>query len=164
MKRPGLSLITNHPNFTHLPCASVHPRGCGCKWLHKVAWEFARTVCVSWSHLRIDVQGTSAVAFCSSLELVVAGVAAWTCQCACARSEFQHRQSALNSLSHERAGSCSRHGAAKICERGPKGPGRSCLIMCARQKPDRCGVCPHIMFICPHVCWSMLCSTVNRPL
>ena len=82
--------------------------------------KFARTVCLSCSHLRIDVQGTSAVAFCSSLQLVVAGVAAWTCQCACARSEFQHRQSALNSLSHERAGSCSRHGAAKICQRGPK--------------------------------------------
>ena len=33
------------------------------------------------------------------------------------------------------------HRAAETCERGPKGPGCSCSKMCARQKPDRCGVC-----------------------
>ena len=58
--------MTNLPNFAHLPCVSVHSRGWACKWLHKVA-------CVSCSHLRIDVQRASAVAFCSSLQLVVAG-------------------------------------------------------------------------------------------
>ena len=33
------------------------------------------------------------------------------------------------------------HRAAETCERGPKGPGCSCSKMCARHKPDRCGVC-----------------------
>ena len=133
--------ISNRPNFVHEPWWSVHLRVCGCKWLHQVAWEFARTVFLSCSHLRIDVQRASAVAFCSSLRLEVAGVAAWTCQCVCARSEFQHRQSAQNSASHERAGLCSRDGAAKTCQRGPKGPGRSRSKMCARQKTEMWCVC-----------------------
>ena len=79
--------------------------------------------------------------FCSSLQKEVAGIAAWTCPCVCARSEFQHRQSAQNSASHERAGSCSRHGAVKTCQRGSKGPGRSRSKMCARQKPEMWDVC-----------------------
>ena len=81
------------------------------------------------------------MAFCSSLELEVACFAAWTFQCVCALSEFQHRQSVQNVASYERAGSCSRHGAAKTCQRGPKGPGCSCSKMCARQKPELWGVC-----------------------
>ena len=55
--------ISNRPNFVHEPCRSVHPRVCGRKWLHQLDWEFARTVCLSCCHLRIDVQRASAVAF-----------------------------------------------------------------------------------------------------
>ena len=111
---------------------------CSTRWFGS---EFARTVCASCVHLRIDVQRASAVALCSSLELEVAVVAAWTCLCVCARSEFRYRQSAQNFASHERAGSCSRHGAAKTCQQGPKGPGRSRSNMCARQKPEMWDVC-----------------------
>ena len=39
VKRLRLPLMTNPPNFIHLPCVSVHSRGWWCKWLHKVAWE-----------------------------------------------------------------------------------------------------------------------------
>ena len=117
----------------------MNPRGWRWKWLHQVAWAFARTICLSCSHLQIDVQGTSAVAFCSPLQLVVAGCAPDFC--CCAHPEFRYRQSAQNFASHKRAGSCSRHRAAETCERGPKGPGCSCLIMCARQKPEMWGVC-----------------------
>ena len=31
--------ISNRPNFAHERSQSVHPRGCGRKWLHEVAWE-----------------------------------------------------------------------------------------------------------------------------
>ena len=31
--------MTNRPNVAQLPRGSVHPRGCVCEWLHKVAWE-----------------------------------------------------------------------------------------------------------------------------
>ena len=117
----------------------MNPRGWRRKWLHQVAWAFARTICLSCSHLQIDVEGTSAVAFCSPLQLVVAGCAPDFC--CCAHPEFRYRQSAQNFASHKRAGSCSRHRAAETCERGPKGPGCSCLIMCARQKPEMWGVC-----------------------
>ena len=46
------------------------------------------------------------------------------------------------SWSHSPAGSCSRYGAAKTCQRGPKGPGCSFSKMCERQK-QTCGMSAH---------------------
>ena len=69
-------------------------------------------------------------------------VAAWTCQCVRARSEFQHRQYTQKfCVLRARRIMFQAHQAAETCERGPKGPGCSCSKMCARHKPDRCGVC-----------------------
>ena len=120
--------ISNRPNFAHEQCRSVHLRGWVRKWLHQVVWERVAGIAAHgnvYARFPVPVRGEryrdGFVAHIRSSVIVSLLKKSW---------------------SHSPEGSCSRYGAAKTCQRGPKGPGCSFSKMCERQK-QTCGMSSH---------------------
>ena len=72
----------------------------------------------------------------------MAGVAAWTCQCICARSEFQHRQSAQNSAQTSAQDHVPDTERPKFVNEVPKDQA-AVARKCAHGKEQKCGVSAH---------------------
>ena len=152
--------MTNRPNVAQLPCGSVHPRRCVCEWLHKVAWGQVFTLTSACRPVICELMSSERAQWhfvprfswwwrrrCMDMPICVPDL----------RCPFEESVTSTDMLRTSRvpeSSVCAKilvafarrimfqaHRVAETCERGPKGPGRSCSKMCARQYPDWCGVC-----------------------